>query len=180
MDIKQYLKCLNASTHSALELVKNYSTEELLFKQEGECSIANILEHICISDERTITLLKTESNNIAATGELYGDEGLKKIVADHTGWPKITAGEMLELKGSIIDFSSFEKVFLMQRSSLHNSLQSGEIIISNKIYPHLYLKDMTVTDWLKYLVYHTIRRLNDVKDAEMHYKRLANPLPVKQ
>jgi hypothetical protein len=171
MDIKQYLKCLNASTHSALELVKNYSTEELLFKQEGEYSIADILEHICISDERTIALLKTESNNIAATGELYGDEKLKKIVVDHTAGAKITAIEIQELKGSIIDFSSFEKVFLMQRSSLHNSLQSGEIKISNKIYPHLYLKDMTVTDWLKYLVYHTIYHLNDMKETKIQYKK---------
>jgi hypothetical protein len=171
MDIKQYLKSLNASTLSTLELVKNYSPQQLLFKKEGECSVADILEHICISDERTIALLKTPSDIISPAAELYGDDKLKKIVVDYKGGPKITETEIKELTGSITDFSSFEKVFLMQRSSLHNSLQSGEIKISNRIYPHLYLKDMTVTDWLKYLVYHTTRHLNDVKDAEMQYKK---------
>jgi hypothetical protein len=172
MNINQYLEELNTNTTTTLELVGSYSTEALVFKNEGECSIADILEHICISDNRTIFLLKSTADNVAEVSELYGEEKLKKIVVDYKGGPKITENEIKELQGAITDFSSFEHLFLQQRNLLYDALKSGEITISNNTYKHLYLGNMTVTDWLRYLIFHTNRHMNDVKDSSMAYKKI--------
>ncbi len=172
MDIYQYLTALNANTDSLLELVGKYSADKILFKNPEECSIADLLEHICISDERTISLLQSKSVYIAETSELYGDEKLKKIVVDYKGGPRITENEIKELRGAIKDFSSFEKVFSFQRNRLNDSLKSGQITITNQTYEHLYLKTMTVSDWLKYVIYHTTRHINDIKDSELAFKKL--------
>ena len=170
MDINKFLKDLNSNTDSVIELISKYSIDELAFKNQGECSIAEILEHICISDDRTYSLLKGESENISSIKEIYGDEKLKQIVVDYKGGPKITETEIKELKGTISDFLSFEKVFLEQRNLIYYGLKNGEIPISNKTYKHLYLGDMTVTDWLKYILYHTTRHINDIKDSSMKFK----------
>ena len=172
MDINQYLTALNANTDSVLELVGKYTPDEILFKNSGECSIADLLEHICISDERTIALLQSKSIYTAETAELYGDEKLKKIVVDYKDGPKITENEIKELKGAVKDFSSFEKVFSFQRNLLNDSLKSGQIAVTNQTYDHMYLKAMTVSDWLKYVIYHTTRHVNDIKDSELAFKKL--------
>jgi hypothetical protein len=171
MEINQYLTELNDNTRSVLELTRKYSGDALTFKKEDECSIADILEHICISDRRTFDLLKSDSEIISPTTELYGDGKLKKIVVDYKGGPKITETEIRELQGIITDFSSFGQVFSQQRDLLQNGLKSGEIAVSNKVYKHLYLGGMTVTDWLKYIIYHTDRHLNDIKDSAMEFKK---------
>ena len=172
MNLNTYLTDLNDNTQSVLKVVSEFSSDEMIFKNGADCSIADILEHICISDNRTFDLLRSETDEISPTDELYGDEKLKKIVVDYKGGPRITETEIKELKGIIVDFSSFEKEFLKNRIQLLNALKSGEIIISNKTHKHLYLGDMTVTDWLKYIIYHTTRHLNDVKESSLGIKKV--------
>jgi iron uptake system EfeUOB component EfeO/EfeM len=173
MNIAQYLTDLNINTLETIELISNYTKSELNFKQEGDCSITEILEHICISDEKTFALLKSESEYIADTTELYGDGKLKTIVLDYNGGPKITEMEVKELKGAVTDFLTFKDIFVQQRDMLVDALESGEIQLSNNTYDHLYLGAMTVTDWLNYVIYHTNRHLDDVKDSLMAIKKVA-------
>jgi anion-transporting ArsA/GET3 family ATPase len=171
MNLNNYLTDLNDNTQSVVKVVSEFSSDEMMFKNGGDCSIADILEHICISDNRTLYLLRSESNEISPTNELYGDEKLKKIVVDYKGGPRITETEIKELKGIVTDFSSFEKEFMKTRAQLLNALKTGEITISNKAYKHLYLGGMTVTDWLKYIIYHTTRHLNDIKESSLEVKK---------
>jgi uncharacterized damage-inducible protein DinB len=171
MNVIKYLTDLKTNTEDVLDSVRTYSTDELVFRKEGVCSIADLLEHICISESRTLALLKSESTEFAPTNELYGDEKLKKIVVDYKGGPKITEIEINELEGAVTDFSSFEKAFLKSRNSLIDLLSSGQIRVSNKTYKHQYLGAMTVTDWLKYIIYHATRHLNDVKDSSFEFKK---------
>jgi hypothetical protein len=171
MNIPKYLSDLKTNTEEVLNTVRIYSSQELVFRKEGECSIADLLEHICISESRTIALLKSESTEIAPSTELYGDEKLKKIVVEYKGGPKITEVEIKELEGVIPDYLCFEKAFLNNRNSLSNLLSSGQISISNKTYKHQYLGAMTVTDWLKYIIYHATRHLNDVRDSAFEFKK---------
>jgi hypothetical protein len=173
MNIAQYLTDLNINTLETVELISNYTNSELNFKKEGDCSITEILEHICISDERTLALLKSDSEYTAETTELYGDGKLKAIVLDYKGGPKITETEIKELKGSVTDFFSFKDIFVQQRDLLVNALESGEVQLSNNTYEHTYLGAMTVTDWLNYVIYHTNRHLDDVKDSMMAIKKVA-------
>ncbi|RFM26509.1 DinB family protein [Deminuibacter soli] len=171
MDLNHYLAELDNNTRNTLDIVDKYSATELLFKEEETCSIADLLEHICISDNRTINLLKSDTTSVAATEELYGDARLQQIVVDYQGGPKITETELRELQGAVTDYSSFEAIFTPQREALKQALLSGEIAITHKTYPHQYLGDMTVTDWLKYIIYHTNRHLNDIMADSMEFKK---------
>jgi len=173
MNIAQYLTDLNINTLETIELISNYTKSELNFKQEGNCSIAEILEHICISDEKTLTLLKTNSGYIAETTEFYGNGKLKSILVDYIGGPKITETEIKELTGAVTDFWTFKDIFVQQRDILVDALESGQIHLNNNTYKHTYLGAMTVTDWLNYVIYHTDRHLNDVKDSVMAIKKVA-------
>jgi uncharacterized damage-inducible protein DinB len=171
MNVTNYLASLNANTEDILKSVRAYSTDELIFRKEGACSIADLLEHICISESRTLALLQSESTEFAPTNELYGDEKLKKIVVEYKGGPKITEIEINELEGTVTDFLSFEKAFLENRHALSDLLSSGQIPISNKTYKHQYLGAMTVTDWLTYIIYHACRHMNDVRDSSFEFKK---------
>jgi hypothetical protein len=172
MDLNSYLIVLNDNTQEVLNVMSKFSSDEMIFKSSGDSSIADLLEHICISDNRTFDLLISKTGEISPADELYGDEKLKKIVVDYKGGPRITEAEIKELKGMITNFSSFENAFLKNRVQLINALNSGEISISNMTYKHLYLGDMTVTDWLRYIIHHTTRHLNDVKESFLEIKKL--------
>ncbi len=171
MEINEYLKDLSSNTNALLEIIEKYSNDEINFKKENECSISEILEHICISDCQTLELPKSESGKIVNDEYLYGNEKLKKIVVDYKGGPKITEIEIRELKGEVKDFITFKDIFLLEREELTRSLKNGDISLSNKIYKHLYLGDMTVKDWLIYIIYHTQRHLNDILNSYMEIKK---------
>ncbi|MDJ0367476.1 DinB family protein [Hymenobacter sp. H14-R3] len=170
MNIPQYVADLHANSQAALELIRHYTPAQLAAKNAGECSVAELLEHICISDRRTLDFLTSQSGSVAEVSELHGDEKLRRVVVEYKGGPKITAIELQELTGAVTDVPGFRELFLRQRLQLQQALEGGHIALTNHTYPHLYLGAMTVTDWLRYLLHHTNRHLGDIRDVVLTVK----------
>jgi len=172
MTVAQYLTALAANTQATLDLVRPYSPAALAFRAAEECSIADLLEHIYLSDGRTLQRLGRESGQVAPIKEIYGDENLRRILLDFTEKPRLTETETTELQGLVTTYADFERRFLAQRRQFSAQLANGKLLISNQAHKHVYLGEMTVMDWLYYLLHHTTRHLHDIEEVA----RLLPPL----
>lgn len=123
-----------------------------------------ILEHIYIVDKVIYRLLLKPSDNLSETEELLGDNKIKRLVVEKREY-KVAALESLQPKGEITDVLTLETMFTQQRNSIKNDLESGKIIMDNRIHKHPYLGEMTIADWLSFILHHTQRHLEQIKDC---------------
>ena len=165
MTVTQYLTALAANTQATLNLVRPYSLAALTFRAAGECSIADLLEHIYLVDGRTLQLLGRASTQIAPMREIYGNETLRRILLDFTEKPRLTPSETTELRERATTYADFEQRFVAQRRQLCAQLADGQLVISNQAHKHAYLGEMTIMDWLYYLLHHTSRHLHDIAEV---------------
>jgi uncharacterized damage-inducible protein DinB len=165
MTVAHYLTALAANTQTMLELVRPYSPAELAFRPAGEeCSMADLLEHVCLSETRTVQLLALPSAQIAPVREIYGDAMLRQILLSYTDKPRLTSPETAELQGSVTSYAAFERRFVAQRQQLSTQLASGRLVVSNQAHKHAYLGEMTLMDWLYYLVHHASHHHHDIRE----------------
>ncbi|NML64118.1 DinB family protein [Hymenobacter sp. RP-2-7] len=165
MTVPQYLAALAANTQTTINLARQYSPAELSFRSADDCSIADLLEHICLVDGRTLHLLSSQSGPVAPIKEIYGDKNLHRILVDYKELPRLTELETAALTGLATTPAAFERCFLAQRQQLDSQLASGQLLITNQAHKHPYLGEMTVTDWLYYLLHHTTRHLHDIREV---------------
>ena len=174
MDIASYIENLDSNTEQILadpalkgdmaSARKSAIPEQPAFEPGDKWTVIEVLEHICKTERALISVLLRPSDNMAESEELYGQAELKKIIVDSRTQHKITAPEMLHPTGEISSFEQFEQVFSAQRNLLKQHLLSGEIAISNRTRKHPALGDMTVADWLHFLVLHTQRHMEQIKE----------------
>jgi uncharacterized damage-inducible protein DinB len=165
MDLANFIKILDNNTNDTLQLAKSCSASQLNFCKSESWSILQILEHICNADKIIFYIISRPSVKISESTELVGDASLKKILIEQRGQKKYTAPDILEPKGNIPDLESFEKLFLEQRNSLKQDIQTKKLIIDNRIHSHPIMGEMTISDWLNFLVNHTQRHLEQIKDT---------------
>lgn len=163
MNIADYISILNSNTESVLQTVNNISAEQLSFSKDGRWSILQVLEHICITEYSVCRLLAKPSETISDADEIIGKEKMQRRVVGGRSY-KLSAPERLLPKGEITDAAAFEKRFTEQREALKQDLLSGKIAVDNRVFKHLVIGDMTITDWLYFLVYHTERHADQVRD----------------
>ncbi|HVA98165.1 MAG TPA: DinB family protein [Bacteroidia bacterium] len=158
-----FLETLDNNSNTTLQLAKSCSEAQLLFKKNDNWSILQILEHICKTDKVVIDLIEKPSDKISETEEILGTKKLTKLVVEARAF-KVKAPEILLPIGTISNVNDFEKLFLSQRNLLKKKIESGKIIIDNRIHKHPYLGEMTIIDWLNFIVNHTQRHLEQIKD----------------
>jgi hypothetical protein len=163
MTMAIFIEQLDKNTNDTLEIAKSCSPSELTFKQDGKWSILEILEHIYMTDRIIHVIVSRPSNNLNHTQEIIGNEKIRKIMVDLRG-DKIVSPERLKPKGDIHDVATFEKTFFQQRELLKQEIRAGKIVIDNRIHMHLFLGEMTISDWLNFIVHHTYRHLEQIKD----------------
>lgn len=163
MEKTYFLNLLDQNTEEVLALVKTCSADQLRFKQDGQWSMLEILEHIIIVDKLCAALLLKPSNETATDLNLYGKAKLNKILVEGRT-RKVQAADILKPKGAIENISLFEKVFLAERNLLKENIENKKIIIDNKTHKHPLLGAMTIADWLHFIPCHTERHLEQIKD----------------
>ncbi|RYJ51090.1 DinB family protein [Flavobacterium petrolei] len=164
MELANYITALDNNTSDTLNLAKKCSNTQLHYSAEGKWSILQILEHICIVDKVCIAIIsRPASENTSALTEIYGNEKLKDALVTNRD-RRIESPEILKPKGGVTDVNEFEKMFLYQRNMLKQNLTSGKIIVDNKIHKHPFLGDMTIADWLYFIVHHTQRHTEQIKE----------------
>ncbi len=173
MDVVNYINLLNNNTSTTLQLAKTCSAEQLLYTKNSCWNILQILEHIYVTDKVVITLLLHPSDKRADTPEIIGNDTLKKYIVELRN-RKVQAPESIQPKGEIKDVATFEHLFLEQRNLLKHYLESGKIVINTTTHKHPFLGEMTITDWLNFIIHHTQRHLEQIKDNLTAFKPETN------
>ena len=163
MEIAGYITMLNRNTGELLDLVRNKSDETLNHRSFNSWSILQVLEHLLITERYVLQLLTTPTEKVAPSKVLRGEENLNRILVDLRG-RKVKAPDMLEPSGEINDIREFSTAFLKSRATLGQSLENGNITVDERVHAHPVLGDMTVSDWLHFLISHARRHMEQIRD----------------
>ncbi|HEY1038929.1 MAG TPA: DinB family protein [Bacteroidia bacterium] len=166
MNINHYITLLDQNTINTITVAKACSELQLNTKPDGKWSPLGVLEHICITDKLIYSMLSRPASSVSEQNEIIGNEKLKRLMVGLKD-RKVMAPEMLHPKGDIKDPTAFEKVFTEQREQLKQDLESGKIIIDNRIYKHPMMGEMTVSDWLNFMIHHTQRHVIQIGERAL-------------
>ncbi len=162
MDITKYFNRLNENNKNLLQTIDGIVEEKLSIKDNvNEWSVYEILEHIYLTDKIISKLISTPSKNQSDTNEIIGSEELEDVLIGKKS-PKVKTPEMLNPKGIINNIQDFKNIFLEQRNLLKMNLESGKIKVDNRIFKHPYLGEMTIEDWLNFIIFHTKRHIKQI------------------
>lgn len=154
---------VNRNTGELLDLVRNRDEQILNHHSFNSWSVLQVLEHLLITEKYVLNLLSAPSDKRAPAKELKGEEKLERILVDLRG-RKVKAPDMLEPLGDVTDVGLFSNEFLQCRNQLVQSLEDGSIAVDERIHAHPVLGDMTVSDWLHFLISHARRHMEQIRD----------------
>lgn len=158
MNIQNYIFELDKTSNELLKALSSSTQKQLTDKDNENWNILEIIEHILITERTIVNIISKPSNNHNQFAEIIGEEKIYHILINLID-KKITTLDGLKPRGDILDIISFESAFKIHRESLKNDLKNGIIIIDDRVFKHPYLGDMSVSDWLYFLLYHTQRHL---------------------
>jgi hypothetical protein len=158
-----YAKLLHANTDKVLSFASALSAQQLAYQPQNGWGILQILEHVYLTDRLVHWLVSRPSERLAETAEIVGAERLQDKLVNRRQ-QRVNAPESLHPKGAIRDINSFNKLFAENRMKLIDSLASGKISVDTRIHRHPMLGDMTITDWLNFVIHHTDRHLQQSHD----------------
>lgn len=164
METDLFIARLDNNTKEMSALVSRLSPYQLSFKENGKWNVLEILEHLYLTDKIIIAIISTPSENVHTAEDIHGKEKIRTILVDGRN-KKIASPEPLKPKGLFPDVVAFEKAFFQQRETLKNSLRRGDITIDNRIHKHPFLGDMTISDWLNFIIHHADRHIEQIKDC---------------
>lgn len=163
MEIAPYLSELDKNTGDVLQMLKDCSEEQFEKKEGSGWSILETLEHIVVTERLIYRLVTAPAKRFGDAPGLVGPEKLKHSMVDLRD-RKIEAPDLLLPKGEIKSEAAFIEQFLKERGQLVQALEDGKIVFDNAIIKHPHIGDMTKSDWLHFLIYHTERHLLQIKD----------------
>ena len=163
MDQSAYLDLLSRTEQETLAIVARMDEEALRQHAEGQWSPLQVLEHCCLTEALVQGLLQRPSAEQHETDTVHGSDKLYHLMVNKRNI-KIQAPERLHPKGAFAGRADFEERFRTQRASLRDALEGGTLPLDNRLYPHPVLGNMTASDWLYFLVHHTQRHLEELKE----------------
>lgn len=168
MNIAIFIDSLDKNTGALLDSVTSLSEKELFYKHDERWCTMEILEHIYITDRLIMKIISGPSEQSHSDGVIIGDDKMKRIVVEKRH-VKITAPDTLLPTGTISSLADFDEKFKQQRDLLKTNLLQGETVVDNRIYKHPVIGDMTVADWLHFMIRHTERHMLQIQENKGHY-----------
>jgi hypothetical protein len=165
MDIAEYTALLDKNTLDALSWAWSASEDDLHAPVENKWSGIQLLEHITLVDSSVIRRLQSASEAPAEEIVPAGAERLHRIIVTLRN-RKVEAPEALHPRGSLKTVEEFEAKFTAQREQLKTELKDGSIKMSNKALAHVILGDITISDWLLFMIYHAERHLEQLRERQ--------------
>jgi len=163
--MERYINDLEQNTNKLLVTVKDYPIEKLTKKNGSGWSILEILEHIYITDKVIYSIVSKPSENESKTTEIVGRNKLETILVEQRN-KKQQSPELLKPKGDFKNLTDFNSAFLTLRNTMKNGLSTGKIRFDNRIHNHFLLGEMTITDWLNFILFHTERHLKQIEESK--------------
>lgn len=142
-------------------------------KQDGRWSILEIFEHIYLTEKIVHKLLLKEAIKENEYEEILGRAKLKKMLVNGRSY-KIIAPAYLTPLGSFENLNLFFNEFSRERNTLIQDVRLGKIVMDNRVHNHPVLGDMTMSDWINFLIYHSIRHLEQVNDNLTFFNEQSN------
>jgi hypothetical protein len=164
MNIATYIQQLDANTQDLLNYTKRCTTAQFLQKPASDkWSIAEIAEHILLSERIIYMLLSRPSANKSEKPELVGNERIEDILVARRS-TKVPTTPSLHPKGIYPDAAAFDTELVPDRDKQKQELLSGRIDLNNGTHKHPVLGEMTPIDWLYFNLHHAQRHLEQIKD----------------
>ena len=164
MKRNEYIEALNKNTAHALSIARqipDYHKKSI----QGGWSIIQILEHIYMVDRVCHLIVQKPSDRHSENLENFGNRKLNDILVIKRE-TKINAPELLQPNGAVQNPEAFEQLFLEQRNLLKQEIKQNIILMDQRIHKHPFLGEMTITDWLYFIIHHTERHLQQIIDIE--------------
>ncbi|WP_420572745.1 DinB family protein [Kordia sp.] len=170
--MEKYINYFELNTDKLLETIKGYPIEKLTKKNGSEWNVLEILEHIYITDKVIYSIVSKPSESESKTTEIVGQGKLETILVDQRN-KKLQTPELLKPKGHFQNLTDFNSAFSTLRNTIKNDLATEKIRLDNRIHNHFLLGEMTITDWLNFILFHTERHLKQIEDR-MKINTVAN------
>lgn len=163
--MEKYIHDLDHNTEKLIETVRDYSIEDLTAKNGDKWNILEVLEHIYITDKVIYSIVSKPSDTESKTKEIIGVNKLESILVGQIN-KKLQSPALLLPKGHFQDLADFNSAFTMLRSSIKMDLITMKIKVDNRIHKHFLLGEMTITDWLNFILFHTERHLKQIEGTK--------------
>lgn len=163
MDLPAYLDLLGRTEEETLAVAARFGDAELQQPPASGWSALQVLEHCCLTEALVMGLLQRPSAEHHDGDTVHGADKLHHLVVNKRAI-RIQAPERLHPKGALADCAAFETRFRAQRQALRDALEGGTLAADNRLYPHPVLGNLTAVDWLYFLVYHTQRHVEQLKE----------------
>ncbi|TCJ13975.1 DinB family protein [Flaviaesturariibacter flavus] len=163
MQQDEFFSLLDRTSAETLAQARSFSTEALNTAPEGCWTPLQVLEHICLTEALITSLLQRPSEEQHDNPEVYGASKLRHLIVGKRDI-KRTAPDRLQPGGELLSLAGFEERFTRQRETLKAAISGGALPIDRRLFPHPALGNMTVSDWLYFLVNHTERHVEQLKE----------------
>lgn len=165
MEINEYIKQLDANTESLVGILASLDAEGLTKRINGGWNPLEIAEHLAVTERGIIMMLQRPSEARSDNTELFGAEKLNKMLVEMRS-RKVVAPEGLHPKGRYVDAAGVTEALTAQRLKLKEALSEGKVAVDNRTFMHPRLGEMTVSDWLNFIVSHAYRHIAQIKDLQ--------------
>lgn len=161
MNIDTYLKLLDDNTEQTLALAIQLPAPLPLLKVDTGWTGIQILEHIYLTDKVVSEFIFQAPKGLAPTLHFIGQDELKRRLILEI--QPVQAPPAVIPSGSISGIAQFNVEFKALRDRLKYRLLTETALPINRYYHTALMGDLTVMDWLFFILYHTERHLNQLK-----------------
>lgn len=175
IDITDYRSKLNANLQQFVQLLSPLSTEARRFKQDNEWNLLEILEHVWLTEQTVVQMITKGSGSFSDDLEIFGFDKLKKVLVDYRH-RKVKAPQGMEPKGAEISLPDLLVKLHNGRNSLINDIQSARLWMSAEVHVNPMLGEMTVIDWLHFILLHSERHYLQMQEQMQRYNAVTKDL----
>lgn len=156
--VEHLIEKISSNTQDCIRFLNACEESALKHHQHATWSAFDILEHLVLTDKMVYIMLRRPSNEQANSTNIIGENILEDKIVQQRNL-KLNAPDSLQPKGLYTSRAACEEAFLKIREKYLHDLNTHQIVADNRIYKHPFLGNMTVSDWLLFIVYHNQRHL---------------------
>lgn len=161
MTIEKITDLLKQNTVDTLTIAENIKEPYPLYEVQNGWSGIQILEHLLLTDRLIMTLIFEEPQGLADSQFLIGEETLRKSMVEEPG--NRDAPRAIHPTGIIQTIAQFKTEYSAMRSQMEARIAGSAHLPQNRYYKNRIFGNMTYSDWLLFIIYHTVRHHNQIK-----------------
>ncbi len=149
------------NTNELLHFTQNLKNPEQLFYQTARgWNGIQILEHIYLTDSLIAELITQSPEGIADSLNFFGENRLKQLLVEEQ--VPVKSPVFLIPRNKITTLKEFNEKFNIIRQQFRKSVLDNEHLNNKRFYRHPLMGEMTLSDWLLFIVFHTQRHMQQL------------------